>query len=92
MPLRTYAFLLITAVILPAADYFPAAQWRTATPESQGIDSAALTAALDQVTQKQLGVHSVLVIRHGYQVLDAYFYPYNAAVPHEYLPAAHRSG
>ena len=63
--------------------YFPAAQWRTATPESQGIDSTALAAALDQVTEKHLGVHSLLVIRHGYVVADAYFYPYAASAPHD---------
>ena len=63
--------------------YFPASQWRTATPESQGIDSAALAAALDQVTEKHLGVHSLLVIRHGYLLADAYFYPYAASAPHD---------
>ncbi len=46
-----------------AGEYFPARQWRTATPESQGIDSQALAAVLDTVMQQKLGVHSVLVIR-----------------------------
>ena len=63
--------------------YWPAGKWRTAAPESQGIDSQKLASAIDEVVQKQLGVHSLLVIRHGYIVLDAYFYPYNAAVPHD---------
>ncbi len=27
-------------------------------------------------------MHSVTVIRHGYVVLDAYFYPYQATAPH----------
>src|SRR5215813_5455287 len=66
-----------------AADYWPGRQWRTATPESQGIESQQLTAALDQVLQQRLGVHSVLVIRHGYAVLDAYVYPYHSTVPHD---------
>ena len=69
---------------LHAADtYWPREKWRTAQPESQGLDSQALASALDQVLQKHLGVHSVLVIRHGYTVLDAYFYPYNSSVPHD---------
>ena len=80
---RTITLMAVCARLCAAADYFPAAQWRTATPESQGVDSQALAAALDQVIQKQLGVHSLLVIRHGYLVLDAYVYPYNAATPHD---------
>ena len=60
------------------ADYWPDQQWRTATPESQGIDSRALAEVVSKA-----GVHSLLVIRHGYVVMDAYFYPYNAETPHD---------
>ncbi len=63
--------------------YWPSQKWRTATPESQGIDSELLAAAIDQVAEKHLGVHSLLVIRHGYAVVDATFYPYNASTPHD---------
>jgi len=63
--------------------YWPGQKWRTATPESQGIDSKALATAVDTVIQNKLGVHSLLVIRHGHAVLDTYFYPYNASVPHD---------
>jgi CubicO group peptidase (beta-lactamase class C family) len=63
--------------------YWPAGKWRTATPESQGIDSAALASAISQIREKQLGVHSLLVIRHGYVVVDTYFYPYSAGTPHD---------
>src|SRR5436309_4686701 len=63
--------------------YWPAEHWRTAQPESQGVDSQALAMVVDQVTQKHLGVHSLLLIRHGYAVLDAYFYPYDGSVPHD---------
>ncbi len=68
---------------VPPAPYFPDGHWRTATPESQGLDSQALASVVDQVLQKHLGVHSLLVIRHGYAVLDAYFYPYNSGTPHD---------
>jgi len=63
--------------------YYPEQHWRTATPESQGLDSVALAAAVDEVRQKQLGVHSLLVIRHGYAVLDAYFYPFRPGTVHD---------
>jgi CubicO group peptidase (beta-lactamase class C family) len=67
----------------PPAAYWPDRHWRTATPESQGLDSQVLTSAVDQILQKHLGVHSMLVIRHGYAVLDSYFYPYNSGTPHD---------
>ncbi|HTX33793.1 MAG TPA: serine hydrolase [Bryobacteraceae bacterium] len=66
-----------------SSTYWPSPQWRTATPESQGIDSQTLADVIDQVTEKHLGVHSLLVIRHGYAVVDANFYPYDGRTPHD---------
>jgi CubicO group peptidase (beta-lactamase class C family) len=77
------ALVLAAALYAQSGSYWPDRQWRTAQPESQGIDSQALAAVLDQVTEKHLGVHSLLVIRHGYAVLNASFYPYDPAVPHD---------
>jgi CubicO group peptidase (beta-lactamase class C family) len=75
---------LVGCLALNAAmPYWPGERWRTATPEQQGLDSQALASAIDQVLQKHLGVHSLLVIRHGYAVLDAYFYPYNSTTQHD---------
>ena len=92
MPNRICVSLVTAAVLClaanaqepaPAAAYWPDRHWRTATPESQGLDSQVLAAAVDQVLQKHLGVHSMLVIRHGYAVLDTYFYPYASGTPHD---------
>ncbi len=92
MLIRAIAGLSLTALALcdlfvPPANaqsvYYPGEQWRTATPESQGIDSTALASAIDQIRQKQLGVHSLLVIRHGYVVSDTSFYPYDGTAPHD---------
>lgn len=63
--------------------YWPGVQWRTATPESQGVDSEALASAIEQVRQKHWGTHSLLVIRHGFVIADADFYPYRSVVPHD---------
>jgi CubicO group peptidase (beta-lactamase class C family) len=63
--------------------YWPTQKWRTATPESQGIDSEALANAIAQISEKHLGVHSLLVIRHGFAVVDATIYPYDGATPHD---------
>ncbi len=85
---RTVYFgLALSAMCLTSggqsSTYWPSQKWRTATPESQGIDSQMLAAAIDQVIEKHLGVHSLLVIRHGYAVVDATFYPYDGRTPHD---------
>jgi CubicO group peptidase (beta-lactamase class C family) len=76
---------LVAAQMLNAAEpsYYPTHGWRESTPEAQGLDSKVLAALVDNITQKHLNVHSVTVIRHGYVVLDAYFYPYRPTAPHD---------
>jgi hypothetical protein len=59
-----------------AADYWPTEGWRTSTPEEQGMDSGRLADMLEWIEIKQRRIDSVTVIRNGYIVLDAYFYPY----------------
>ncbi|MFO0698608.1 MAG: serine hydrolase [Nitrospira sp.] len=68
----------------PAApDYWPMGGWRTSTPEAQGMDSGLLAQAVDLVREQGLAVDSLLIVRHGYIVLDAYFYPYTADHLHD---------
>jgi len=62
--------------------YWPTQGWKTASPESQGMDSYLLIEMLDTILKKGLRVESVLIIRNGYMVLDAYSYPYSPKVPH----------
>jgi len=63
-------------------DYWPTKGWRTASPESQGVDSNLLENMLDMILKKDLDIYSVLVVRNGYIVLDAYSYPRNADLTH----------
>jgi CubicO group peptidase (beta-lactamase class C family) len=70
-----------------AADEFPAAAWKTASPESQGLDSAVLAEALDYVRSKGIPLHSFLIVRNGVVVLDAYIYPYAGREPHDIASA-----
>ncbi len=44
---------------------------RSSTPEAQGMDSDVLTQAFDYVRQYQIPIHSLLIVRNGYVVLDA---------------------
>jgi CubicO group peptidase (beta-lactamase class C family) len=59
---------------------WPTKDWQTSAPEEQGIDSAALAKLLDFGATHSFD--SLLVARHGRLVLDAYYAPYSANVPH----------
>ena len=63
-------------------EYWPTGGWRTATPESQGMDSTLLIDMLDTIWKKNLEIHSVLIIRNGYMILDAYSYPFTSKIAH----------
>lgn len=62
--------------------YWPEGEWRTSTPEEQGIDSASILAMLREIRREALNVHSVLIIRHGWLVTEAYFPPYTRDIIH----------
>ena len=66
-----------------APTYWPTKGWQTSTPEQQGMDSNVLADALDYVRQHDLALHSLLIVRHGYVILDAYFYPYSGETVHD---------
>ena len=51
-------------------------EWRTSTPEEQGIDSGPLIAMLQDIQEQDLRIDSVLIVRNGYLVMEAYFPPY----------------
>ncbi len=71
--------------VAPAAEqpsYWPDTEWRKSTPEEQGIDSASILSMLQEIQQKDLNIHSVLVIRHGYLVTEVYFPPYTREIKH----------
>lgn len=69
---------------LPSAtNDWPTSGWRTSTPAAQGMDPHKLTLLLEDVQQKQLKLHSLLIIRNGYIVSETYFEHYTAQTPHE---------
>ncbi|HLA82133.1 MAG TPA: serine hydrolase, partial [Thermoleophilia bacterium] len=68
----------------PAApDYWPTTGWQTAAPEMEGIDSVKLAESLLAIREKGTKIHSLLIIRRGHVVLDAYFYPYDGSTYHD---------
>jgi CubicO group peptidase (beta-lactamase class C family) len=59
---------------------WPTKGWQTSTPEEQGMDSTALARLVEFGTTHRLD--SLLIARHGKIVLDAYYAPYTADIPH----------
>ncbi len=62
---------------------WPTEGWRSGTPEEQGFDSAKLAQALLAMRERNIAIHSLLIIRGGTVVVDAYFYPYDGKTVHD---------
>jgi CubicO group peptidase (beta-lactamase class C family) len=86
------AIALILAIVIPRAGgparpagplAWPAEGWADAAPETQGIDSNILAAALLAIRAKDIPIHSLLLIRNGIAVVDAVFYPYDGTTVHD---------
>ncbi len=58
-------------------DYWPTDGWKTSTPEEQGMDSELLLKMFKAIVDQNVDIHSVLIVRHGYLVTEAYFNPYD---------------
>jgi hypothetical protein len=84
VPVMLSWLVLFLAHLCPGAtDEFPTATWKTARPESQGLDSGVLADMLEYVRTKGIPAHSLLIVRNGVMVLDAYFYPYTGRELHD---------
>jgi CubicO group peptidase (beta-lactamase class C family) len=68
---------------LPQVDYWPKDCWKTASLESEGIDSVKLALALNTIQQNGIPVHSLMMIRRGRVILDGFFYPYDRTTLHD---------
>ena len=60
--------------------YWPTKGWLTSAPEEQGMDSKVLLAMLERVQEYNPGIGSILVVRNGYLVLEAYYPSFAADV------------
>lgn len=76
--------IVLTIVIIISAtangwavpDYWPTKGWRRSSPEAQGVDSAGLVQLMEKIRSERLRVDSITIVRNGYLVLDAYFFPF----------------
>lgn len=56
--------------------------WQTSTPEEQGMRSQMLAEMMEHIKKNSFNIDSILIVRNGYVVLDAYFYPYSRGQKH----------
>ncbi len=75
------AILLVPQLLQP--EQRAVQEWPRSTPEEQGLDSIKLADGLQALWDKDLPIDSLLIVRNGHLVLDAYFYPYDDSVPHK---------
>jgi len=52
------------------------------TPEAQGLSSARIRAFVEAVEQKKLGLHSLMIVRHGQVVAEGWWDPYRPDLKH----------
>ena len=52
------------------------------TPEAQGIASSAIRAFVDEIDRRRLGLHSMMLLRHGQVAAEGWWHPYSADYPH----------
>jgi CubicO group peptidase (beta-lactamase class C family) len=55
---------------------YPIEGWQISAPEEQGIRSQMLAEMMEHVKKNNFSIDSILIVRNGYLVLDAYFYPF----------------
>jgi CubicO group peptidase (beta-lactamase class C family) len=70
-------------IVVPEPSYWPTGGWQESTPESQGFDSGKLADALNAIKKKGMDINSLIIVRNGNVILDAYFYPYDGSTYHD---------
>lgn len=96
MKCRGHGLLVLFILLLPllqgcsgeSGEYWPTEEWKTATPEEHGIDSGKLADMIENIREEKKDFHSILVIRGGYLVMEAYFSPYGRDVKHNIYSAS----
>jgi CubicO group peptidase (beta-lactamase class C family) len=60
---------------------WPTHGWQASTPEDQGMDSSALAGLVTEGENRSYD--SLLIVRHGRLVVEAYYAPYTGGIPHQ---------
>ena len=83
---RKYIALYILAIFIiivffysyaaGSVNTYPTEGWQISTPEEQGMQSQMLAEMIEHIKKNSFNIESISIVRNGYLVLDAYFYPY----------------
>lgn len=60
---------------IPVREYWPTNGWRSDAPENHGLDAIMLESMLDSIEAEHLDVSGIIIVRHGYIVLEADYDP-----------------
>ena len=88
-PVAACMSLLIFNGVVRAAELaspdWPTRGWSVAAPETEGLDAGALADLLEWARAER--VDSLLVVRHGKIVVDAYYAPFRPGIRHDLYSA-----
>ena len=85
--LSAFLLLLNTYSYPEKSSYWPTAKWKNSTPEKQGMDSELLADGINKLIQKDVNLHSILIIRHGYIVSETYMQFFTSNTKHDLASA-----
>ena len=66
--LLVFTGLLTTSVVHGQETYYPDKEWRTSTPEEQGLSSEKLEEMMTFTQQNYMQIDGVVLIRNGYLI------------------------
>ena len=61
---------------------YPTQGWQISTPEEQGMRSQMLAEMMEHIKKNSFNIDSILIVRNGHMVLDAYFWPFSKGQKH----------
>lgn len=64
------------SIPVPEPAYWPTTDWQYSAPEAQGMDSGLLAEMIEEINTNETRLHSLIIVRNGYVVTEAYFHPY----------------
>jgi CubicO group peptidase (beta-lactamase class C family) len=67
---------------IPSVSSYPKQDWKISTPEMQGMHSQMLAEMMEYIEKNNFNIDSLLIVRNGYMVFDAYFYPFSNEQKH----------
>jgi len=75
--------LLFAACPLLVETPWPTRQWAVSTPDAEGMDPAVLADLYDYLATPSFNIDSVIIVRHGRIVSEAYAAPFHAGLRHD---------